>query len=126
MTMSGSIRLHLRRQHGTARKAGVRTSSAQTAFADSLDHLLDPLENLRQEEFRSEPGQATQNQATGGIAHLRHPRSLPPLWWLSVVVARLRYIRGPHQQVFGQAVFWCCVMAAAIAIGWLVVFAQGA
>ncbi len=124
--MSGSIRLHVKRQHRAARKAGGRTSSAQAAFADAIDHLLDPLENLRQEEFRSEPVQATQTEATGGLARLRRPRSLRPLWWLSVLVARLRYSRRPPYQVLREAVFWCCVMAAAIAVGWLVVFAQGA
>jgi dsDNA-binding SOS-regulon protein len=49
--MSRSIRLHVKRQHGAARKGGGKTSFAEAAVADALDHLLDPLENLRQEEF---------------------------------------------------------------------------
>src|SRR5712691_1983461 len=125
--MSGSIRLHGKRQHRAARKDGGRTSSAQAAFADALDHLLDPLKTLRQEEFRSEPVQITQTEATGGLARLRRPSSLRPLWRLSLLVARLRYsTRPPYRQVLREAVFWCCIMAAAIAVGWLVVFAQGA
>ncbi len=120
--MSGSIRLHVKRQHRSARKAGGRTSSTQAAFADALDHLLDPLENLRQEEFRSEPVQATQTEAIGGLPRLRRPSSLRLLWWVSLLVARLRYgRRSPYRQVLREAVFWCCSMAAAIAIGWLVV-----
>jgi hypothetical protein len=124
--MSGSIRLYVTRDHRAARKSGGRTSSAQAAFADALEHLLDPLENLGQEEFRSEPVQVAQTQSTRGIARLHRPSSLRPLLWLSIVVARLRYSRrSPYRQVRG-AVVWCCFVACLTAIGWLVALALGA
>jgi hypothetical protein len=124
--MSGSIRLHVTRQHRATRKSQGRTSSAQAAFSDALDHLLDPLENLGQEAFRSEPVQVRQTEASGGIARRYRPGGLRPLWWLSVLVARLRYSkRAPYRQV-RKAVFWCCFMAGLTVIGWLVVFILGA
>jgi hypothetical protein len=95
-------------------------SFAQVAFADALDHLLDPLENLRKESFRCEPVQVTETKATAGRARLRLPSGLWPVWWLSVFAARLRYgTRAPYRHV-RAAVFWCGLAVGLIAIGALI------
>jgi hypothetical protein len=52
-------RRYLVRRHDGVHNGGRGVISADAAVADALAPLLDPLEELRQEEFHTEPSQGT-------------------------------------------------------------------
>jgi hypothetical protein len=112
------IRLGVKRQHRARRPTS--TSPAHAAVTAAVDRLLDPLENLRQEGFRSEPIEATQTGATEGVARPRLPINLGrPFGWLRVLPARMLYSNRPPYRQLRKAVFPCLI--GLIAIAWLLV-----
>jgi hypothetical protein len=90
---------------------------AHAAFSAALDRLLDPLENLRQEDFQSEAVQATETEAATGVARLPNFGRLS--WWLRVLLIRMCYSKRPPYRQIRAGVFQCFVLMGVFAILWL-------
>jgi hypothetical protein len=105
---------------GGARNGRGPTSTADAAIVDALDRLLDPIENLLQEEFPSE------RPTTTGDVSPRRPWPHIPLGpigprSLSGFVLRVLYSRrSPYQQA-RQVVSWCLYGLTVMTVAWLVV-----
>ena len=75
-----------------------RTSRAETAFADALDRLLEPLENLQEESFKSEPFSPLRTTLPPENLRLSSRRRI--FWWLRVLITRLSHNPcSPYRQM---------------------------
>jgi hypothetical protein len=101
--------------------AAGSTSTADTAVAAALDSLLDPLEELRQEELRSETVEAAQSEAAAASSRAPPPRSSGRLRGLADVGKRLRYSNRPRYEQIRETAFRCFVLITVVAVLWLVV-----
>ena len=74
------------------------TSRAQTAFSAALDRLLEPLENLQEESFTSEPVPPLRTTLPPENERSSNLRRI--FWWLPVLIARLSHSPcSPYRQI---------------------------
>jgi hypothetical protein len=64
-----STRRYVFRRRDGVRNGGRGVASADATVVDALDHLLDPLEELRQEQFHTEPEPEHGPPAAAKLAH---------------------------------------------------------
>jgi hypothetical protein len=105
------------RQHQAPRSTPAGNGSVgDAALAAALDHVLDPVESLRQETFQSEAVQAPHTEAAE-VTRPSHFRDPPAL---RLLILRLRFSnRSPYCQM-RQAVSWSLVMIGVVGIVWVV------
>jgi hypothetical protein len=90
-------------------------SVGDAALAAALDHVLDPVESLREETFQSEAIQAPHTDAE--VARPKDSREHPSL---RLLILRLRFSsRAPYCQI-RQAFFWGLVWIGVLGILWVV------
>jgi hypothetical protein len=109
----------MNRQRPALESAEERSSPAGEPVADALDRLLDPLENLRRETFRSEPLDGAQTNTGVEIERLR--ASVPQRPRRSAVLrARLRHSNHTPWPEVRLAVRLGGVVTVATVIGWVI------
>jgi hypothetical protein len=85
----------------------------------ALDHLLDPLENLREELPDETPPDVVTERARETPNRVRVDRFRLPS--LSLFAARLAHSKlTPYPQI-REALFWCLYVTGVIGIVWIVV-----
>jgi hypothetical protein len=113
------FRLHATHRHDRARNGRGATPAADAALAQALDHLLGPLDTLR-EEFDDEAARAALAEAAGRPTNIRPKKDRFRLSSLSLISARMRYsTRAPYRQV-RMALIWLLYVTSVCGIVWVV------
>jgi hypothetical protein len=112
------------RRNGAGGRARGRVS-ADDAIVKALDHVFEPLDDLRHERFHTEsrsgdvrPATAAEESTVSGRQTPAEVRRAAPL---RLLLLRLRYSRrAPYRQLRGASVWGACI-AVTCTVAWLII-----